>query len=247
MNPAVAEYAIRWGMAENPAMVPDQTLARANMWYERVQEEGAFAVSILVQKRDGVMCMSSNADSCRQDTLNMRIDTNRQTVLFPGWLDFDIFWYAGLVLDNVHGMYTQPPPVFMGRLGQVFDEFCNIARIPQWRRTYQPIPGMHIYAPLWNLLHDLGMPLWKVYTSGLSWRAFAGLDVYVRTYINGMPEQEQEAWYVVLDTPDWWLRNEHKYPFDWYKCHHWVSMGQCDKLQNWVLTNAWQVAPQARI
>ena len=193
------------------------------------------------------MCICSNADSCRQDTLNMRIDADKQPVLLPGWHEFDVFWYGGLVLDNIHGMYTHPPPVFMGRLGQVFDRLCDIARIPQWRSTYRPIPGMQIYARLWDILHDLRMPLWKVYTSGLSWRAFAGLDVYVRTYIHGLPEQDQEAWYVVLDSADWWQRNERKYPFDWYKCHHWVSMGQCDKLQNWVLTNAWQVIPAPRL
>mgnify|MGYP001601429868 CR=1 FL=1 len=244
---AIAKYAIEWGMATEHMLLPDPTFARARTWYQRVQEEGAFAVSILVEKPEGVMCICSNADSCRQDTLNMRIDGDRQPVLLPGWLQFDIFWYRGLVLDNIHGMYEQPPPVFKGRLGEVFDQLCDMARIPDWRRKYGPIPGMPIYAPLWNLLHDLRMPLWKVYTSGLSWRAFAGLDVYVRTYIHGMPEPEQEAWYVVLDSPDWWLRDERKYPFDWYTCRHWVSMGQCDKLQNWVLHNAWQVTPRPRM
>ena len=44
MNPVIAEYAIKWGMAQEQMIVPNQTLARAGTWYERLEGEGAFAV-----------------------------------------------------------------------------------------------------------------------------------------------------------------------------------------------------------
>ena len=84
----------------------------------------------------------------------------------------------------------------MGRLGEVFDQLCDMARIPEWRSTYRPIPGMQIYAPLWNLLHDLRMPLWKVYTSGLcATNGAPGIQIarrHCKALYEGRPTQDEE-------------------------------------------------------
>ena len=112
----------------------------------------------------------------------------RQLTL-PGWYLYEVWFWPDLVMHTFAGMMDRGRGEPLGTLQEVFDRIWGErGRQGSWRGTYLPEPGQPYFGSLWRMFHDLGVNYWVVYTAGLSYRAYMGLDCYVRTYTHGMPE-----------------------------------------------------------
>ena len=231
-----------WRMHDAGGTVTPEAYERARSWLQRAQHEGSYAVSIVMpfrlHDRDGLLCMSSTAESCSIDNTNKKYDGLRQMTQ-PGWTKYRCWFHAGLVMDNVQGMPSGTTAgVDLGLASNVFDEIFHARGVgTAWRKMYLPTPGLPYYQSLWSMFRDLEIKVWKVYTSGLSFREYAALDVYTRTYAFHVPEPEYEAHWLVNAEGPWYSRSPDVHPQDWYMFNIWESRGQTHVFDNWVLNS----------
>ena len=235
----VTEQAHQWGMADASNQVTPQAYEHAENWLHEIWTNSSYAISIcmsfLYNGEQGVLCMASTGASCNQDNQNKEIDGMRRLTL-PGWYLFEVWFFPGLVMHNFAGMMDPDTGgMLVGAAQQVFDGMWHErGRKDEWRGTYLPEPGQPYFGSLWRMLHDLGVKYWVVYTAGISYRAYCGLDCYIRTYTHGMPEPEWEAWYL-LNTELPWHGRVFRRPDEWFKSRVWLSHGQREVTFNWVL------------
>ena len=102
--------ALSWGMCSADGWIAPDVYEKAAEWYQHVQVAGMFAISILLpfvlDGAAGVLCISSTAASCRQDTINDSIDGVRG-IHDPGWYHFGAWFFPGLVMHNFSGMVDE--------------------------------------------------------------------------------------------------------------------------------------------
>ena len=231
--------ALSWGMCSADGWIAPDVYEKAAEWYQHVQVAGMFAISILLpfvlDGAAGVLCISSTAASCRQDTINDSIDGVRG-IHDPGWYHFGAWFFPGLVMHNFSGMRDEiTGGIFLGDAQSLFTKKWAERGMEQiWKRQYLPLPGEPYFQSLWRMLFELGTRYWMVYTSGLSYHAYRGLDCYIRTYSMPVREPEFEAWYL-LNTELPWYRRRSLEPQEWWNCRVWVSHGQRAVTFNWVL------------
>ena len=244
---SVLESALWWGMGDQDGHVSHQTLACAEEWYTKVAYQSYFATSIYFPYKlggitpgnitPGVMLLQSTGESCMIDKANMEED-GRNSIRHPGWWRYHVYWFEGLAMHNVKDMIERHGGILLGTAEEVLDKEWARRHIDgrTWRSRYLPQPGFAHLLPLWSMLHDLQVVTWTLYTTGLSWHAYRGIDVYIRQYAWGMPEPTQEAHWLVNHCDVWWQRPLRE-PYDWYKCRVWESLGQKDCIYVWNLLN----------
>ena len=241
-DPSVLDCARWWSMADQNGQVSHETLEWAMDWHNKVKYQSYFATSIyfpfmLGGMTPGVLLLNSTGESCMIDKANMEED-GKGMVRRPGWWRYDVFWFEGLAMTNVKDMIEQAHGgIHLGPAEAVLDEEWRRRRIDgnTWRKKYLPQPGSSHLMPLWGMLHDLHVATWTLYTTGLSWHAYRGIDVYIRQYAWGMPEPKQEAHWLVNHCEHVWWERPLLEPYDWYKCRVWESKGQKDCIFVWNL------------
>ena len=239
-NPAVMECCLLWGMQEAHGFVSDSAYENASEWLELVSNQSYFTTSIVFPWKDpagpGVMLFASTPDSCRMDKENYFRDGKSEMSQY-GWYQYDCYWYPGLAMHNVHDMIEHNHGGrFVGKLETVLDvQFGSRGITPAaWRQKYRTVPGQQYLSPLWNILHELHVPNWTMYTCGLSWEGYRAIDVYIKTMSYGMPAPEVEGWWIVNWEKVWWQRDLLQ-PYDWYQCRTWMAQGQKQSIYHWIL------------
>ena len=100
-NLEVVSAARHWRMHDAAGTVTPEAYERARSWLLRVGQEGSYAVSIVMPFRwddqDGLLSMSSTAESCSIDNANKKHDGLRQ-ITMPGWMKYRCWFHAGLVM-----------------------------------------------------------------------------------------------------------------------------------------------------
>jgi hypothetical protein len=98
-----------------------------------------------------------------------------------------------------------------------------------------------------NLLPRLGIVNWCEITSGLSWRAYCALDVYVRVFSTNMPPPTVEAHYLLNNDRPVFYRHPPRAE-DWWEFAVWESIGQSPVVSEWAVRDLrFQVVPAARL
>ena len=245
MDPLILDKARRWGMVDQQNNVTPHAYQMASEWYQHVWEAGAYAIQVCMPfamspTDHGVLCIGSTAPSCIQDNQNQSISSTRP-VTHPGWHLFEAWYFSGLVMHNITGMtITQTGGVRLGLAHEVFDRaWMDKSRHTRlnvnWRQMYLPRADEQYFDCLWRMLMDLDVKYWMVYTAGLSYKAYRGLDCYIRSYARDVTEPADEAWYI-LNTELPWYDRAWRQPQEWYLCHNWLSYGQRPVTANWILS-----------
>ena len=235
----MTDQARRWGMTDDRNQVTPLAYESAAKWLREVRYNSSYAISIcmpfIYDGEQGVLCMASTGASCTQDNANKGIDGMRRLTL-PGWYLFEVWFFTGLVMHNFAGMVdSHTGGIRLGTAQEVFDGIWHKqGKKDKWRGEYLPVPGQPYFGSFWRMIHDLDVKYWVVYTTGLSYRAYYGLDCYIRTYTHGTPEPEWEAWYL-LNTELPWHGRVLRWPDEMFKSQVWVSHGQRPVTFNWVL------------
>ena len=173
------------------------------------------------------MAVSTNQTSSLE---NQHKILNEQGIIVtePSWLWYEVWWFRGMAFLNWYGI-TDPAHqgVFVGYLGDVLHRLCSSQGMSQWRSQYCHIQHGQYRQGLRNLLPRLGIHNWCEITSGLSWRAYCGLDVYLRVFSNNMPPPTVEAQYLLnADCPV--LDRRVPRAEDWWRFSVWRSIGQAE-------------------
>ena len=108
---------------------------------------------------------------------------------------FSVYFYPDLVFGDLDG-FKDASATFLGTLGDVLNSICAEERVPNWRLHLFVRPGGYVYAGLRLLFQVLRVRLHAEVVSGLSWRRFASLDVFVvyHTPSMGIEPQPMSLW-----------------------------------------------------
>ena len=160
-------------------------------WIKYLWESRWFASAVYFQYAwNGVpgvfLCVSTPA-STRQSKQNGMANGG---VDFPEYFLFDVYFYANLVFGHYHG-FRDGDALHLGTLMDVLQSLCSDVGIATWRQHAVVRPGGWIYAGLRMLFEYLRVPIFAEVVSGLSYRRFASLDVYVAMYTSAMGMQPQ--------------------------------------------------------
>ena len=176
----------------------------------------------------------------------------RNGIHTPAWYHYHVYRYQGLSLMNYHGLADSR---YEGTLlSEKLGEFI--------RRQYHErgvayslgaSSGGYDADSLRSQLGQLGIKVWVEVTSGYSYLAYRGLDVFIKAPIiillsqfhydccqnptvlqllllqvlgPDMPVPQEEAWYLLNATWDRMDQRRVQHPEFWYLCPDWISMGQ---------------------
>ena len=186
-------------------------------------------------------CSCMESEHKRYNEAGMRIDR-------PSWLKYQVYWFRGLAFLNWRGM-TNPAHngTYIGYLEHVLDRICVSIGMPLWRSEFCHVWHGQYRQGLRNLLPRLGIVNWCEITSGLSWRAYRALDVYVRVFSNNMPPPTVEAHYLLNNDRPVFQRYAPNAE-DWWEFAVWESIGQSEVVSEWAVRDLrFQMVPVARL
>ena len=218
----VRNRAIQWGMGKPDGSVSKKAMDAAYEYMACVKDDSHFAIQVMTAYElngvSGVLLLASTPQSCILDNENTERVSKELAVVKAGWMLFKVLWYPNQVLLNFKGMAdVAAGGVFQGTVEEVFDAEWNKRNKPAWRNKYgMPKAGEQYFDLLFVMLHDLGIPLYILFTSGYSLRGYRALDVYVRPFVYGQYPAE-EAWYMVNAEKPWSQRQMLKSD-EWYLC-----------------------------
>ena len=89
-----------------------------------------------------------------------------------------------------------------------------------------------LLAPLRGILRKAGVTVWGEFTFGNSYRAYRGLDAFVRVFGTNTESDDEEAVFL-LNTQSMPRDRKLLRPEDWWLCHTWVSVGQKPVFSQW--------------
>ena len=175
-------------------------------------------------------------DDFLEDTSVLWYDGQEQEFTNSSWLSYACVFYPDLVMDNILDLRPDSGKgVLLGAPVQVFKrEFALRGLADAWGEKYRQIreaqrqSQVHVedLQPLYDVLRELDVLLWKVYRSSLSLNQFASLDVYIETFVYRLPPPDTLAHWVVNTATVWSERKLNVKPSCWYMCENWMSLGQ---------------------
>ena len=132
------------------------------------------------------------------------------------------------------------------KLRQSFGEFLHASCMQQ--KIIFPVQTMYRGAalgPLRALLQQLNVSAWLEFTVGASYKAYRGLDAYVRIFGRDVVSAEQEAWFILNQEA---LPHQRRLlgPEFWYTCLQWKSMGQKPVVCEWLLEHSMAMVPNTQ-
>ncbi len=219
--------------------MPGTMRAECIHWCQHVFQNGYFAKSFLLPvSRDGasgVLFAISTSETCRMSKVNFDLQQSGRIIDNPEWLHMPVWWFRGMsvmnfcFLDSEYQGHELPET-----FGQILEGMCREKSVLGWPEQYCRIEGGHYLASLRDLLPELGIANWVEVTSGHSWHAFRGLDVYFRFWARGMVPPAHEAWWIV-NCHDEHARRWVVSAEDWYIFRTMTCMGQRLVVDEWVL------------
>ena len=225
-----------WGM---PANEYNQSMAA--LWFSMVSAESYYAVSFkipyVIGDSTGIFLFLSTAESSRVFKDNMVAVDQGRIITQPFWFKFAVYQFQNMALLNLASFQDtryqghQPSP----DLESFFDTKV-FTKNPQWRNQYCLVSGGgYLFDSLRNVMvHGMHANVWVELTVGRSWRAYGGLDVYLRIMATSMRPPLEEAWYILNDTTAFGYRNLPA-PEDWWMYHDYRAVGQREVIGDFYL------------
>jgi hypothetical protein len=225
----------KWGM-EFPRLIHE-----AKQWYVQLENQSYFTKALMVPYSmphwlhephgipvAGILLAVSTAESTNVYKQGMEANRLRGMPIHdPEWRYFTVYWYPGCTQWNIHALSSSQydPQELPEKLGGVLERRATDLGITDFRAKYCVTMRGNYYEGLRRCMHELGMPNWMELTTGISWQAYRGIDVYVKIYSYRMPAPKFESWWL-LNTqypPD--VRHYYA-PEQWWLLRNWVSVGQ---------------------
>ena len=179
-----------------------------------------------------MMYAQSTAEGTRVFNAGMAANSRREVYADVDWYYYETYWYPGLALMNIAGLRSSEHTP-MGYLGEVLAQATGRG---DFRSLYCMLTHGLYRDGLRRCLTDLGIAMWVEFTSGISWRGYRVLDLYVAYAGANLPRQEMEAWYLLNATED--PNRRHRYaPEEWYLLREWMSNGQRPSIRDSGLVN----------
>ena len=108
----------------------------------------------------------------------------------PNWEHFDVWYWPGLHLGDLHGMIMQQGE-YLGRFHELLDAVCI-----NWRLLARQQYGQPYYQTLREVLLDIGAEIWVEVFAGYSYVQYRCLDVYWKIRAPSITDR-MATWYLV--------------------------------------------------
>ena len=221
----------QWGM-------PDDGYEHARAWYEVVLNNSYYTQAILCgTELDGIPgCIVFT--STRQSTRVSQEDHLRNyvgmPVTDPAWLYMEVWWFEGLVVNNLAGITNSKyQGTLLGIARPFFEQEFRRRGINGWEEMARVSYGSH-RQPMRQLLAQLGIQIWIEYTFGFSYHGYCAIDAYQRIFCAGMEPPSYAAHYL-LNTELPVSQRRHTIPEHWWLYKYWQSYGQTQTVDEWVV------------
>ena len=148
-------------------------------WLEYVSTNTMWCKSYMFSIAGYTFLAVSSPQSTRQGTDNVFRNLTNAAVLTPAWYHYQVYRYVGLSVLNFHGIIDSE---YEGTLlADSLGDFVRRQYEAQGKAYVQgPILGGHDADSLRYHFGELGIKCWVEITTGLSYVAYRGLDVYIK-------------------------------------------------------------------
>ena len=230
--------------------MPGSMYADAKLWYEMVVNDSYFSKALMMAWTmggvSGCLVAVSTPDSNRAFQQSLRDNARGGMITAPEWCFYTVFWFAGLVLLNFAGIGQRKYngtelEMPLGILLRTACESQGIQFLP-----YVQITGGSYHRSLRQLLYDLGIFAHLEITTGLSWRAYRGLDAYLKVFSGASEPPLEEAHFVLNTKYPVWARQLLS-PEEWWKCVVWHSVGQRESITEHDLLDIRMIGQMSRL
>ena len=220
----IAEKSRQWGMVDMHDHLSFRAHASAAFWHSRITNASdSCTVSWIFpypfKDREGILCMSGQEGGSTMQYASIAQGSDSR----PDWLSYGCTFYERTYLDAVISKASDG--IHLGRAEWFFDEKFNASGMATFWRSILAMGAMESVQSLLRLFHHLEIVSWKVFIARLSWRVYAGLDLWEYSYHKH--ELECTEWVVskrdVESRRDvWWERIPTIVTANWSWCNEWT-------------------------
>ena len=212
-------------------MTPDY-LKMALEWFQTVAFNAYYASAVkipyVVGESTGIILFLSTAESSRVYAENMASIESGQVITKPFWFYFQVYQYQNMALLNLGSFCDNRYQGHMPaqNVESFFDTIVCLNN-PNWKTQYRfNVGGEYLFDSLRKAIVEyMRCNVWVELTAGRSWRAYGGLDMYVRIMTTAMRPPKEEAWYILNCSQPFWMRDRPA-PEDWWRYQDYRAFGQ---------------------
>ena len=221
----IANWSRQWGMVDMHDQFSRQAHSSAAFWHNRLANASdSCTVSWIFpypyEDREGILCMSGQeGSSTTQHAYN-----SQASDCTPGWLSYGCTFYEKPYLDAV---ISKPSDgIHLGRAEWFFYGKFNARGMGTIWKSIVNMGSQQSIQSLLSLFCHLDIVKWRVFIARLSWRVYAGLDLWEYSYHkHGVPyftEWVVSRRDVCWKRDVWWKRMATIQTKDWSWCNEWT-------------------------
>ena len=222
-----------WRMQQGLEQYPESVRKMIVEHMQILFEESMFTQALAFEYGGDLVLAVSNGRSTRLQAQNSQCMRRSEPVFLCFWTEFDVWTFRGGVLGNIACM-TDPyeyPQGYHDQLGPLFERWLHKKTGMEPGRIRHEYFALGRQYPteisqLGMIFATLSVPKWKWYVSGMSWRYFRGIDVYVKDLCSQVVDYDSPCvWYVVNASGPPYTRDFYR-PDAWWGFVDWVCVGQ---------------------
>ena len=211
----------------------------------------AMVIPVQFDNLRGSIMLTSTPQStatCMEDAETTRLGS---MITDPHWLYCQVWYFAGLVPGNIAGITDSihNGHAFPGVFRDFLKDFFERKGVPyrKWMSDFCMIQAGYFRESLRVMLRRVfSCHFWQEITVGTSWQGYLCLDMYSTYMSAGMNPPSHEAWYLLnAEYPP--LQRRTVYPEYWWTCKTLVSIGQRERINDWLIERDGMLIPRSRM